>query len=450
MASHTAGQAVASFHREVHVARTIGVAVIAWATPAILAAQGEKKLRVAILDFEYQAVRPAVEEMFGSDVDIGQGIADLVAVEVGKGGRFEVVPRQGSAEAERSDPTAGGQAVTRLGADVVVMGSVMGYGKQEGEGAGVNVRVGRIGLGRVGRTVSVAGVALSIQFVGPGGTPIAIGTGHGQASGSGTSLLGDVQVVGINVGGRVNLSGDDYRKSTIGQATMSAVAALSKEINANYETVRRGLVPVAPVAPVAAAPMAPPVPAGPVVPLPATYGAPITGPFVWGMYQFKGTEHFKYDAVQNDSDGRKDGWYTLDAQPAANGMFQLTVAGQMGTDSFRSSSTAAPGQGIPFMQLAAMGPGALVLFSPMYMFFGGQQWQIGSEWSFTQDGESASFKVESACSHSGVSGLRGVWKQNNETRLDMCVSPSVALPLAVNMMGEDGEAYQMTLVEFRP
>jgi hypothetical protein len=30
------------------------------------------------------------------------------------------------------------------------------------------------------------------------------------------------------------------------------------------------------------------------------------------------------------------------------------------------------------------------------------------------------------------------------------VSPNVALPLAVSMLGEDGEAHQMTLVEFRP
>jgi hypothetical protein len=361
------------------------------------------------------------------------------------------VPRQGGPEAERSNPAAGGQAVARLGVDVVVMGSVMGYGKQEGEGAGVNVRVGRIGLGRVGRTVSVAGVALSVQIVGPAGTPLAMGAGHGEASGSGTSLLGDVKIAGIGVGGRVDLSGDDYRKSTIGKATLSAVSALAREIDANYDLVRGGLVTAAPPAPVAVAP-APvaPAPVGPTVPLPAMYGAPIAGPFVWGMYQFKGTEHFRYTALESGTEGRKEGWYTLDAQPAANGMFQLTVAGQLGTDSFRSSSTAAPGQGIPMMQLAAMGPGALVLFSPMYMFFGGQQWQVGSEWSFTQNDESVSFKVESTCSHAGVSGLRGVWRSNNETRLDMCVSPNVALPLAVQMMGDDGETWQMTLVEFRP
>ncbi|HXV86592.1 MAG TPA: hypothetical protein VD793_07825, partial [Gemmatimonadales bacterium] len=119
--------------------------------PAILAAQGDKKLRVVIVDFDYQNVRSAVEEMFGSDVDVGQGIADLVAVEVGKGGRFEVIPREGGAMAQRSDPVAAGQAGAQLGADVVITGSVLGYGKQEGQGPGVNVRVGRIGLGRVGR-----------------------------------------------------------------------------------------------------------------------------------------------------------------------------------------------------------------------------------------------------------------------------------------------------------
>jgi len=114
------------------VLRTIGLAAIALATPALLAAQGEKKLRLAIIDFDYSEVRASVEEMFGSDVDIGQGIADLVAAELGKTGRFDVVPRQGGPEAERSNPAAGGQAAARLGADVVVLGTVVGYGKQEG------------------------------------------------------------------------------------------------------------------------------------------------------------------------------------------------------------------------------------------------------------------------------------------------------------------------------
>lgn len=122
---------------------------------------------------------------------------------------------------------------------------------------------------------------------------------------------------------------------------------------------------------------------------------------MWGLYQFKGTEHFRYDAVMVEDNEKQQGWYTLDAKPGAGGNYQLSVAGQMGTDSFRSTTTVAPGQGIPLMQVAAMGPGAIILFSPVYMMFGGQQWQVGNEWTFSQEGETASFKVESECSHAG-------------------------------------------------
>ena len=110
-----------------------------------------------------------------------------------------------------------------------------------------------------------------------------------------------------------------------------------------------------------------------------------------------------------------------------------------------------PGQGVPMMQLAAMGPGGVILFSPMYMMFGGQQWQVGNEWSFSHEGENASFKVEEACSYAGVSGLRGVWRKDNVVMMDMCVSPNVGLPLAVMMTDDNGQSsQQLTLVEFHP
>jgi hypothetical protein len=50
-----------------------------------------------------------------------------------------------------------------------------------------------------------------------------------------------------------------------------------------------------------------------------------------------------------------------------------------------------------------------------------------------------------------VTGLRGVWRKNNVVMMDMCVSPNVALPLAVTMNDDDGKtSQQMALVEFRP
>ena len=58
---------------------------------------------------------------------------------------------------------------------------------------------------------------------------------------------------------------------------------------------------------------------------------------------------------------------------------------------------------------------------------------------------------ESTCQHAGVNGLRGAWRRNQKLLADMCVSPSVGLPLAVTLHVEDGSSTTaMQLAEFRP
>jgi curli biogenesis system outer membrane secretion channel CsgG len=428
--------------------RAIAVAVVLVTGASTLTAQQGKKLRLSVADFDFQNVRQSAEELFGAGADVGKGLADLLSQQLPSCSRYDVAPRTTLADASRSDPGAASQAVTTAGADAVLTGKVLAYGKQEGQGPGVNVRVGRLGLGRLGKTVSVAFVSISVQFVGSGGTlAVTPVIAQGDAQGSGTSLLGQVDVAGLKTGGQLNLSGKEFSNTTLGKATTKAMESLCQQVSGMYDQVAAAAAP----APAVAAPAAPAVAAVPSAPLPAVYGAPITGPFVWGLYQFKGTEHFKYDAVMTDNDKKEQGWYTLDARPGSGGNYQLSVAGQMGNDSFRSTTTVTPGQGIPLMQIAAMGPAAIVLFSPVYMMFGGQQWQVGNEWSFNREGENASFKVESECSYAGVNGLRGVWRKDNVVMMDMCVSPNVALPLAVTMNDDNGKSsHQMTLVEFRP
>ena len=104
------------------------------------------------------------------------------------------------------------------------------------------------------------------------------------------------------------------------------------------------------------------------------------------------------------------------------------------------------------MQLAGLGPVGMTLFSPMWGFlFMGHQWEMGSFWSTTQNGETSSFMVESTCQYAGVNGLRGVLRQNEKVVIDMCVSPNVALPLAVTMNDSDGnQTSAAKLATFRP
>lgn len=409
--------------------------------------QGGEKLRVAIADFEYDQVQQSAEEIFGGEADVGVGIADLVAEELKRKGHFEVVGRATLARGSRLDYSAACNLRSELGADVVITGGVTAFGKLEGEVAGVSVRVGRLGIGRVGRRHTVGVVAIAVQVVGGSRClPLAAAESRATAEGSGTSLTAGVDLKVISAGGRIDLSGEEYRKTTIGKATVEAVEQLVAELDARYDEVRRALdaAPEAPVAPAAkAAPAVPVAPAAPLVPTAALPG-------VWGLYRFKGTEYFKYEAEVEEEGERKAGWYTLEARPAAEGRFRLTVAGELAGESFSSTTTTSPGQGVPLMQVAAMGPGAIVLFSPMYAMLIGHVWEVGNEWSFTSEGETVSFKVEADCSYAGVRGLRGVWRENHEVRAEICVSPEVALPLAVLLRDEGGEVYRMTLVEYRP
>lgn len=397
------------------------------------------KIRVAVVDFEYGEVRESAAEVFGGEADVGQGIADLVAAELKKAGQFEVGSRGSLAVGSRLDYNSACALRSQLGVDVVITGGVLGFGKAEGEVAGVNVRVGRLAVGRIGRERSIALVALTAHVVGGEPClPITSVASRATMEGSGTSLTGGVNLKVISAGGRMNLSDEEYQKTTIGKATTEAVAQLARELGGRYDEVKRALEapkaapPAAPAAPVAAEPI-----------------GPVGGPFVWGLYNFKGTEYFKYDAVVEEEGERRQGWYTLEASPVGEGRFRLTVAGQLGEESFRSTTTSA-GQGIPLMQLAALGPAAVVLFSPMYGMLLGQEWALGNEWSFTSEGETVSFKVESECSYAGVQGLKGVWREGAQSRWEICASPQVALPLAVILQAEGGELYQFILVEYRP
>jgi curli biogenesis system outer membrane secretion channel CsgG len=185
--------------------------------------------------------------------------------------------------------------------------------------------------------------------------------------------------------------------------------------------------------------------------LPALYTQPVSGAFTWGMYSFKGTEHFRYNVQQRDGNENKTGSYSFDARPAGGGRFTLTVAGSLGSDSYSSTVTLGPNEGVPMMQLIGLGPVGLALFNPVWMLLlGGHQWEIGNGWQQTQNGETSSFKVEERCAQAGVSGVRGVWRQNQKSLMNMCVNPNVPLPLTVTFNADEGSSTALQLVEFRP
>ncbi len=523
-----------------------------------LAAQAPNRRRVAVLDFDYATVHQWVYDMFGSDVDIGKGIADMLVTNLVRNGTYSVIERkqldrvlqeQNFQQSGRADPSSAVQLARLLGVDAIIIGSITQFGRDDKKlGIAGGVRVGGIGLGGIGKKSAKAVVVIDARIVSTTTAEIlGVATGHGESKRSGLALAGGAAVGGVGGIGAIDMGSSNFANTIIGEATRAAVDSLTGEIVASasriqetkveiralvadvsggevsinvgtgagirvgseYEVTRPGReirdpatgrvlrrtsTPVgkfkvtsadegsatgtltggparvgdcvgacpanmgggggaAPPA-TTAEPLsqsnapAPPTRGGA---LPALYTAPVTGAFTWGMYSFKGTEHFRYNVQQRDGNENKTGSYSFDARPAGGGRFTLTVAGSLGSDSYSSTVTLGPNEGVPMMQLIGLGPVGLALFNPMWMLLlGGHSWEIGNGWQTTQNGETSSFKVEERCAQAGVSGVRGIWRQNQKSLMDMCVNPNVPLPLAITFNGDEGSSTSMQLVEFRP
>jgi len=522
-----------------------------------LAGQAPSKRRIAVLDFDYATVHQWVYYIFGSDEDIGKGIADMLVTNLVRNGTYSVIERkqldqvlreQNFQQSGRADPSSAVQLAKLLGVDAIIIGSITQFGRDDkklGVG-GAGVHVGGIGIGGFGKKSAKAVVQIDARIVSTTTAEIlGVATGHGESKRSGLTLAGGLAIGGTGGAGVLDMGSSNFANTIIGEATRLAVDSLTGQLAAaaggiqetkveiralvadvsggevtinvgtgagvkvggEYDVVRPGreirdpatgrvlrrtTTPVGKLkisqadegsatgtltggparvgdcvgtcpanmgggggaAPPAVEPLnqpnaaAPPTSGGA---LPALYSQPITGPFTWGMYSFKGTEHFRYNVQQRDGNENKNGSYTFDAKPAGNGNTRLSVAGNMGSDSYSSTVTVGPNEGIPMMSLIGLGPVGLALFNPVWMLLlGGHQWELGSGWQSTQNGETSSFKVEEKCQQAGVNGLKGVWRQNQKVAMNMCVSPNVGLPLALTFNNDDGSMTAMQLVEFRP
>jgi curli biogenesis system outer membrane secretion channel CsgG len=522
-----------------------------------LAAQAPTKRRIAVLDFDYATVHQWVYDMFGSDQDIGKGIADMLVSNLVRNGTYSVIERkqldqvmreQNFQQSGRADPSSAVQLAKLLGVDAIIIGSITQFGRDDKKlGIAGGVRIGGIGLGGFGKKSAKAVVVIDARIVSTTTAEIlGVATGHGESKRSGLALAGGAAVGGVGGIGAIDMGSSNFANTIIGEATRFAVDSLSGElvaaasriqetkveiralvadvsggevtinvgtgagvrIGAEYDIVRAGreikdpatgrvlrrtttpvgklkitsadegsatgtltggparvgdcagtcpanmgggggAAPPASVEPLnqSNAP-APPTHGGA---LPALYTQPVSGSFTWGMYSFKGTEHFRYNVQQRDGGETKTGSYSFDARPAGGGRFTLTVAGSLGSDSYSSTVTLGPNEGVPMMQLIGLGPVGLALFNPVWMLLlGGHQWEIGNGWQQTQNGETSSFKVEERCAQAGVSGVRGVWRQNQKSLMDMCVNPNVPLPLMVTFNADEGSSTALQLVEFRP
>jgi curli biogenesis system outer membrane secretion channel CsgG len=232
-------------------AQTKPVAPATAAAPAPAAAptqatapQGRKK-RVAIFDFDYATVQTSTAALFGTNVDVGKGISDLLVTDLVKDGTYSVIERkaldkilaeQNFSNSDRANPTSAAKIGKLLGVDAIIVGSITQFGNETkntnigGAGAGL----GGFGIGGFGKKKSKAIVAVNARMVDiDSGEILGVADGKGESARESTSLLGGGgNWHGFGAGG-ANFGSSDFQQTILGEAVKLAVDQMSTGLVAN-------------------------------------------------------------------------------------------------------------------------------------------------------------------------------------------------------------------------
>lgn len=230
-----------------------------WWTSLVLAAAtlcAQPKKRVAVLDFDYATVRSSVAAIWGTDRDVGKGVADLLVEKLVQGGVYTVVERkaidkvlaeQNFSVSDRVDPTTAAKIGRILGVDAIIIGSITQFGRDDKATTlgGLGSIGRRYGLGGVQRREAKAVVEVTARMISTDTAEIlAVGHGQGESTRSGTSLLGAGGSSGGAGAGAYDMTSKNFAATLIGEAVHKAVGQLSQELEAGASKLPARVVQV--------------------------------------------------------------------------------------------------------------------------------------------------------------------------------------------------------------
>jgi len=194
-----------------------------------------RKKRIAIFDFDYATVKTNSAALFGSDIDIGKGISDLLVKNLVTDGTYSVIERkaldkilaeQNFSNSDRANPASAAKLGKLLGVDAIIVGSITEFGNETkntkigGAGGGF----GGFGIGGFGHKDSKANVMLDARIVDIDTAEIlGVAEGKGQSKRSSTSMLGGGGNWHGFGGGDVDFGSSDFQQTIIGEAVKAAV-----------------------------------------------------------------------------------------------------------------------------------------------------------------------------------------------------------------------------------
>jgi len=218
-------------------------------------AQGRKK-RVAVFDFDYATVRSGIAALFGSDIDVGKGISDLLVKRLVQDGTYSVIERkaldkvlaeQNFSTSDRANPASAAKLGKLLGVDAIIVGSITQFGNETkntkvgGGGGGF----GGFGIGGIGKKDSKAIVTLDARIVDIDTAEVlAVADGKGESKRSSTSLLGGGGNWHGFGGGNVDFGSSDFQQTIIGEAVKAAVDEMSTGVIGSADKLQARVIKV--------------------------------------------------------------------------------------------------------------------------------------------------------------------------------------------------------------
>ncbi len=234
--------------------RYLALALVLAVAPAMAAQQ---KRRIAILNFDYSTVQSYVNAIWGTNNDVGKGVADLLVEKLVQNGTYSVVERkaidkvlseQNFSNSDRADPNTAAKIGRILGVDAIVVGSITQFGRDDKStnvGGDVLSNVTRkYGLGGVGHKSSKAVVGLTARLVSADtGEILAVANGKGESTRSGTALLGSGGS-SVSATGAYDMRSSNFANTILGEAVNLAVNGLAKQLDANSQALPTRVVTV--------------------------------------------------------------------------------------------------------------------------------------------------------------------------------------------------------------
>lgn len=208
---------------------------------ALAPAQTKKAMEVE--DFDYSTVMTAVQAIFGTQQNIGQGIQAMLVKRVAQDGKYTVVERrkvaniikeQDFSASNRVKQGTGARVGQIRGANLTLMGDIVVFGRDDRKTSGgvgaIVPGAGGVAGGYKGDAKAV--VVLDYRIVDTETSEVvASGEARGESKRTSKGFGAAMFAGGVGVGGGFNMTSSNFAETIIGEATMDAVNKLAVDIN---------------------------------------------------------------------------------------------------------------------------------------------------------------------------------------------------------------------------